>query len=184
MPVAIHIFCEIFSLFFVDNFISNLVERVKQSQTCPFRGNLMKTKLKAVLFSLLFILMLVLGIYYVVSHEVTVLYPKGMIGIKERDIILTASILMMIVVVPVFVLTLFFAWKYRESNEKARHEPEWEHNNIAEVCWWGVPLVIIVILGVITWKSSHALNPFKPIENGKTPIEVQVVALDWKWLFI
>ena len=108
-----------------------------------------------------------------------------MIGIKERDLILTASILMLIVVIPVFILTLFFARKYRENNEKARHEPDWEHNNVAEMCWWGVPLVIIIILAVLCYRSSHELNPFRPIDDPESKtLKVQVVALDWKWLFI
>lgn len=143
----------------------------------------MKTKFKAVLLSLIFITILALAIFYAVSHEVAVLFPKGMIGIKERDLILTATILMLIVVIPVFVLTLFFAWKYRENNN-ARHDPDWEHNNIAEMCWWGVPFVIIVILAVLCYQSSHELNPFRPIASEKKALKVQVVALDWKWLFI
>jgi cytochrome o ubiquinol oxidase subunit II len=123
-------------------------------------------------------------IFYIRTHTIAVLEPQGMIGESESDLIITASLLMLIVVIPVFILTWVFAWKYREGNAKARHEPDWEHNHIAECCWWGVPCVIIVILAILTWKSSHELNPFKPIENGVTPIEIQVVALDWKWLFI
>jgi len=113
-----------------------------------------------------------------------VLNPKGMIGLKESDLIITASLLMLIVVIPVFILTWFFAWRYRESNIKAKHAPDWEHNYVAEFCWWGIPFVIIVILAVITWRSSHELNPFKPIDTGKKPIAIQVVALQWKWLFL
>ena len=107
-----------------------------------------------------------------------------MIGKKERDLIVTASELMLIVVIPVLILTWFFAWRYRAGNEKAKHAPDWEHNSIAEYCWWGVPCIIIAILGVMCWKSSHELSPFKPIVNGKKPLTIQVVALDWKWLFI
>lgn len=107
-----------------------------------------------------------------------------MIGQKECDLIITSSLLMLIVVIPVFLFALVFSWRYRASNAKARHEPNWEHNYIAEYCWWGVPLIIIVILAIITWKSSHELNPFKPIDSDKTPLTIQVVALEWKWLFI
>lgn len=145
----------------------------------------MKTKFKAILLSLIFIMILALSIFFIFSHEIAVLDPKGMIGIKERDLIMTSTILMLIVVIPVFILTLFFAWKYRESNEKARHEPDWEHNSIAEMCWWGVPLVIIIILAVLCYRSSHELNPFRPIDDPENKtLKVQVVALDWKWLFI
>ncbi|NGX47600.1 MAG: Cytochrome bo(3) ubiquinol oxidase subunit 2 [Chlamydiae bacterium] len=141
-------------------------------------------KLRIVVVILLLLGVAALAVLYISTHDIVVLNPKGMIGIKERHLIITASLLMLLVVIPVFIFTWFFAWRYRASNEKARHEPDWEHNNIAEFCWWGVPLIIVVILGVITWKSSHELNPFKPIVTGKAPITIQVVALDWKWLFI
>lgn len=144
----------------------------------------MKTKYKFLLAGLLVAAAVAVSMLYISNHNIPVLEPKGMIGEKERDLIVTSSLLMLIVVIPVFILTLVFACKYRADNEKARHDPDWEHNYIAEYCWWGVPLVIVVVLGIITWKSSHELNPFKPIENGKTPLKIQVVALQWKWLFI
>lgn len=143
----------------------------------------MKTNFKILISVLVFIAAIAVSALYISSHSIAVLDPKGMIGEKERDLIITASLLMLIVVVPVFVFALFFAWKYRASN-KARHEPDWEHNYIAEYCWWGVPLFIVVILAVITWKSSHELNPFKPINSATKPLTIQVVALEWKWLFI
>lgn len=121
---------------------------------------------------------------YISTHNIPVLEPKGLISYKERELIITCSLLMLIVVIPVLILTFIFAWKYREGNEGAKHTPDWEHNYIAEMCWWGVPFVIILILAVITWKTSHELNPFKPIDSDKKPIEIQVVALNWKWLFL
>jgi cytochrome o ubiquinol oxidase subunit II len=141
------------------------------------------------IFKIAIVILLILGaaaasVLYVRTHSIAVLEPKGWIGQKESDLIVTASLLMLIVVIPVFVLTWIFAWKYRESNEKARHEPDWEHNYIAEYCWWGVPVVIIVILAIITWRSSHELNPFKPIHSHAKSLPIQVVALEWKWLFI
>jgi cytochrome o ubiquinol oxidase subunit II len=139
-----------------------------------------------IVFSILFILcVFVLTILYVKTLDIPVLDPKGMIGQKESDLIYTSCLLMLIVVVPVFVFAGFFAWKYREGNIKARHEPDWEHNYIAEYCWWGVPVVIIAILAIITWKASHDLNPFSPLqESDKKPLVIQVVALNWKWLFL
>src|SRR5262249_31173715 len=121
---------------------------------------------------------------YIGRPDVPVLNPAGEIGERERELIIIASLLMLLVVIPVFLFTLIFAWRYRSSNEKARHAPNWEHNYIAEYCWWGVPIVIIVVLAVLTYKSSHDLNPFKPLMTGKKPIKIQVVALQWKWLFI
>lgn len=144
----------------------------------------MKKAFKIALVTLLCLAAIAFSVLYISSNDIAVLEPKGIIGDKERELIITASLLMLIVVIPVFVLTWAFAWKYRESNEKAKHAPNWEHNYIAEYCWWGVPVVIIVILAITTWKSSHDLNPFKPIVNGKKPLSIQVVALNWKWLFL
>lgn len=144
----------------------------------------MKKIFKVILAVLIFLATVALSVYYISVNEIAVLEPKGMIGEKESELIITASLLMLIVVIPVFILTWVFAWRYREGNEKARHAPDWEHNYIAEYCWWGVPVVIIIILAVITWKSSHDLNPFKPIASDRPAIQIQVVALEWKWLFI
>lgn len=144
----------------------------------------MKKKFTVAFFVLLALAAITLSILYLSTRSIPVLEPKGMIAEKQRELIITASLLMLIVVIPVFFLTLIFAWRYNIKNAKGKHTPDWEHNNIAEICWWGVPLVIIVILAVITYKSSHELNPFKPIVNGKPPVTVQAVALDWKWLFI
>lgn len=145
---------------------------------------MMKKTFKIVIVTLLCLGAIALSALYISNNNIPVLEPKGMIGEKERELIITASLLMLIVVIPVFVLTLVFAWKYREGNLKSTHAPDWEHNYIAEYCWWGVPVIIIIILAVTTWESSHTLNPFKPIETGKKPVPIQVVALDWKWLFI
>ncbi|MBS0603441.1 MAG: ubiquinol oxidase subunit II [Verrucomicrobia bacterium] len=143
----------------------------------------MKKAFKIAIVVLICLGFIALTALYISNHTIDVWEPKGMIGEKEAELLATASLLMLIVVIPVFILTWIFAWKYRESN-KSRHEPDWEHNYIAEYCWWGVPIVIIIILAVTTWKSTHDLNPFTPIENGKKPITIQVVALDWKWLFL
>lgn len=143
----------------------------------------MKKGFKVVFCVLVFIAVIAISAMYIIGHNIAVLEPKGIIGIKEKDLIYTAALLMLIVVIPVFIFTWVFAWKYREGG-KAKHNPDWEHNNIAECCWWGVPLIIIIILAVITWKSSHELNPFKPLKNDKQPVEIQVIALQWKWLFI
>lgn len=143
----------------------------------------MKKIFKIIIVTALCLVALALSYDYITNHSIPVLEPQGLIGEKERDEIVTASELMLIVVIPVFILTLAFVWKYREHN-KAKHAPDWEHNYIAEYCWWGVPIVIILILAVTTWKSSHELNPFRPIDSDKKPISIQVVALDWKWLFL
>lgn len=143
----------------------------------------MKKAFKIALISLLVLSSIVFTTIYIRTHSIAVWESKGYIGEREAGLLATASLLMLIVVIPVFILTWIFAWKYRASR-KGRHEPDWEHNYIAEYCWWGVPIIIIIILAVTTWKSTHELNPFNPIENGNKPIAIQVVALDWKWLFL
>lgn len=141
-------------------------------------------------FKLIVVVLLLIGVsaalltIYIQNHNVAMMEPKGLIAMKERELIFTAALLMLLVVIPVLVITMVFAWKYREDNQKAKHAPDWEHNNIAECCWWGVPLVIIAILAVITYRTCYDLDPFKPLKSEKKPIEIQVVALDWKWLFI
>lgn len=110
--------------------------------------------------------------------------PKGAVGLQEKSLILTAMWLMLIVVIPVIVLTVVFAWKYRASNEKAKFRPDWAHSNKVEAVVWGIPCLIIVVLGVITWKTSHTLDPYRPLEAKAKPITIEAVSLDWKWLFI
>lgn len=141
-------------------------------------------RFKIAILSLLFLAILIGG-GLVLSHaDITVLNPKGIIAHKERNLLMTASLLMLIVVIPVLFLTVFFAWKYRSNNTKAKYTPDWEHNHLAETFWWGIPFVIIVILAVIVWKSSHELDPYRPLNTEKRPMAIQVVALRWKWLFI
>ncbi|HEY2037071.1 MAG TPA: ubiquinol oxidase subunit II [Steroidobacteraceae bacterium] len=113
-----------------------------------------------------------------------VLDPKGPIGGQERSIIITATVLMLIVVVPVIALILIFAWRYRSSNEQADYRPNWSHSNTIEAVVWLIPCIIIAALGVITWRSSHALDPYRPLDSKVKPIRIDAVALDWKWLFI
>ena len=122
-----------------------------------------------------------------------VLDPKGPIALAERDLLRDAFVVMMLVVVPVIVLTLWFAWRYRASNKDAKYEPDWHHSTRLELVIWAAPLLIIICLGALTWLGTHLLDPYRPLERiaHGTPVpqetrhlEVQVVALDWKWLFI
>jgi len=91
---------------------------------------------------------------------------------------------MLIVVIPVIILTLVFAWKYRASNTEATYMPNWSYSHRIEAVVWGIPIAIIAVLGVLTWKTTHELDPYRPLESNVKPITIQVVALDWKWLFI
>lgn len=121
-----------------------------------------------------------------------VMSPSGDVAVQQRDLIIISTFLMLIIIVPVIALTVFFAWKYRESNTEAVYDPEWHHSTRLEVVIWAAPLVIIIALGAITWVSTHILDPYRPIARldadrpipqDAKPLEVQVVALDWKWLF-
>src|SRR6185312_10224301 len=113
-----------------------------------------------------------------------VLDPKGPVGMQERSIIITATVLMLIVVVPVIALILIFAWRYRASNGKAEYRPNWSHSNRIEAVVWLIPCIIIAALAVITWRTSHSLDPYRPLDSKVKPIRIDAVALDWKWLFI
>jgi cytochrome o ubiquinol oxidase subunit 2 len=110
--------------------------------------------------------------------------PKGSIGEQEKTLIITALVLMLLVVIPVIILTLYFAWHYRASNPKARYSPTWAHSTKIEIVVWTIPCVIVVFLAVLIWHSTHALDPYRPIESDADPIRVEVVAMNWKWLFI
>lgn len=127
---------------------------------------------------------LVLVGFFVSTHDLAVLQPEGAVGEKQRDLIVIATVLCLLVIIPVFVMTFGIAWKYRASNTKAPYEPDWDHSKVFETIWWGVPIAIILVLGVITWQSSHALDPYRPLDSEVKPVRIQVIALQWKWLFI
>lgn len=116
--------------------------------------------------------------------NMTLLDPKGQVGIDEKNLIITATLLMLLVVVPVIIMTFVFAWKYRASNTQATYAPNWSHSTKIEVVVWGVPTLIVIALGVLIWKSSHELDPYKPLVSDVKPVTIEVVMIDWKWLFI
>lgn len=135
--------------------------------------------------SLLASLVVLVVMIYVLRDDVfAVIDAKGLIARQQRDLMIIATMLMLLIVVPVFVLTFAIAWKYRAGNTSARYQPEWDHNRRLEMIWWGFPLLIITVLSVIIWKSSHQLDPYRPIASDLKPITIEVVALQWKWLFI
>ncbi|MCI5053080.1 MAG: ubiquinol oxidase subunit II [Simkaniaceae bacterium] len=143
-----------------------------------------KAKTLAWILVIAFVAVIAIAGFYIGTHDVPVLQPKGMVAQRQRDILIISSLLMLIVVLPVLIFTAIFTVRYRKENEKAKYTPEWEHSAWFEALWWGVPFIIIICLAVICYKTSHELNPFKPIDNGKKPVTVQAVALQWKWLFI
>ena len=114
----------------------------------------------------------------------SLLEPAGKIAADEKSLIITATLLMLIVVIPVILMALYFPWKYRESNTSAPYTPDWSYSHRIEVGVWAVPIAIILVLGTLTWKTTHELDPYRPLESSVKPITIDVVALDWKWLFI
>ncbi|CUR53454.1 Cytochrome bo(3) ubiquinol oxidase subunit 2,partial [Serratia symbiotica] len=116
--------------------------------------------------------------------NIILMHSKGVIGIEQWKLIVIAIILMLIIVVPVICLVLIFSWKYRSSNKNSEYYPNWDHSNKIEIVTWSIPIIIISILGVITWKTTHELDPFKSITSNAKPIIIEVISLDWKWLFI
>jgi cytochrome o ubiquinol oxidase subunit II len=121
-----------------------------------------------------------------------IISPGGDVAIQQRNLIYASTGLMLLIIVPVMVATLIFAWQYRASNTTAKYDPSWHHSTQLEVLIWTAPLLIIIALGALTWISTHVLDPFRsigridasrPVSSELRPVTVEVVALDWKWLF-
>ncbi|WP_249218724.1 ubiquinol oxidase subunit II [Falsirhodobacter algicola] len=122
-----------------------------------------------------------------------VLSPAGDVAAQQRDVLVISTLLMLLIIIPVIALVGFFAWKYRESNKDAEYDPEFHHSTRLELVIWSAPLLIIICLGALTWVGTHLLDPYRPldriaadqpIEEDYEPLRVQVVAMDWKWMFI
>ena len=122
------------------------------------------------------------------SADLALLNPAGIIGAHEKSVMILTVLLSGLIVIPVFLMLFSFAWKYRASDPEAilHHAPEWDHDSwwTDEFVWWVVPAVIVFLLSIVAWQSSHTLDPYQAIPSAEAPITVQVVALDWKWLFI
>ena len=122
-----------------------------------------------------------------------VLDPAGDVALQQRNLIYASTGLMLLIIVPVMILTVLFAWHYRKGNARATYDARFDHSTSLELVIWSAPLLIIIALGALTWSSTHLLDPFRPLDRvaagrpvaaGVRPLHVQVVALDWKWLFI
>lgn len=145
----------------------------------------MKIKHKFALFFLILILTALSALLYRYAVYSEIINPKGLIALQQLYLMHISTLLMLIVVIPVFILTMAICWKFRATNKKAPYTPYWNHDTTAEVIWWGFPFAIVLVLSYVTWLSSHQLDPYKPLsETTVKPITIQVVALDWKWLFI
>lgn len=118
------------------------------------------------------------------GHEIASIFPSGIIALEERNILLIIQALMLLVIIPVYILTFIFSWHYRADNKNATYDPDLVDHKLAEFIWWGLPLVIVIIIGAITYVKTFELDPYKPIDSKIKPIKIQVVSLQWKWLFI
>ncbi len=125
--------------------------------------------------------------------DLVVMNPSGDVARQQADLILWSTFLMLLIIVPVMALTVFFAFKYRASNTESEYAPDWDHSTRIELVIWSAPLLIIIALGALTWLATHKLDPYRPLDRiapgkpipaGQQPLEIQVVSLDWKWLFI
>lgn len=115
--------------------------------------------------------------------DLVVLSPSGEVGVQERNLIIFATVIMSLIVIPVIIATLYFANKYRSTNNN-EYEPDWHHSNKIEAFVWIIPCIVVAILAYVTWVKTHDLDPYKPLDYAGAPIKVEVVAMNWKWLFI
>ena len=139
------------------------------------------------------LLMILPAVALLSACDMVVMAPAGDVAAQQRDLLVVSTLLMLLIIIPVMALIVFFAWKYRESNKEAEYQPDWDHSTSLELVIWSAPLLIIICLGALTWAGTHLLDPYRPLDRIKPgqavaedvqPLQVNVVALDWKWLFI
>ncbi len=118
------------------------------------------------------------------NHNFQILSHRGIVALDERNLMIAAILIMLIVVIPVLTMAIIFARKYRAGNTEAVYEPEWDHNTKLQIFWWTFPISVITILSVINWIYAHRLDPHQPILSSAKPLTIEVVAMRWKWLFI
>ncbi len=118
--------------------------------------------------------------------QIAVLFPKGAIALEERNLLLIIQAIMLLVILPVYFFTFIFSWKYSAQNPKsdAKYDPDLVDSYLAEFFWWGIPIALTLIVGTLTWIKTYELDPYRPIVSDKKTKTIQVVALQWKWLFI
>ncbi|HEV3009111.1 MAG TPA: cytochrome ubiquinol oxidase subunit II, partial [Burkholderiales bacterium] len=130
------------------------------------------------------VLLLLIGLAALAGCTGGVLDPKGPIAAAERQILFNSLGIMLAIVVPTILATLGVAAWFRASNRKARYLPEFEDSGRLELLVWAVPAMTVILVGGVAWVGSHELDPRRPISSDVKALEIQVVSLDWKWLFI
>ncbi|CAN5127832.1 ubiquinol oxidase subunit II [soil metagenome] len=116
--------------------------------------------------------------------SIGVLQPRGQVGSADSTILIDSVAIMLTIVVPTIVAIFAFAWRYRASNTKAKYRPDWAYSGRIELVVWGIPALVVMLLGGVAWIGAHQLDPAKPLASSEKPLEIQVVSLDWKWLFL
>jgi len=135
-------------------------------------------------YQITIVLFLVLCLCGCGAEVAGVLNPKGVIAFEERQLLFDSLALMLIVVLPVIIMSFAFVYRYHQSRSGSEYKPDWCHSALLESIWWGVPMAIILILGIMTWTTTHELDPYNKIDVPGKPLQINVVALPWKWLFI
>jgi cytochrome o ubiquinol oxidase subunit 2 len=113
-----------------------------------------------------------------------ILDPVGPVGSAEKQILINSTAIMLAIIIPTMIATIAFAWWFRRGNSKATYLPDWEYSGAVEMVVWAVPALTVMLLGGIAWIGSHDLEPSRPLKSATSPLKVEVVSLDWKWLFI
>lgn len=140
---------------------------------------------KKILLGLFIFGLFIIGITVVVMDENTLVYhPKGIIAQSILDLIITNYLLILSIILPTYVLLFVIVWKYCIKNEEAKHDPDHTYGLKGQVLMWVLPSIVVVVMSFVNWDATYDLNPYKPIESDDKPLSVQVVAMDWKWLFI
>jgi len=134
---------------------------------------------------LLAVLVAVIGIAVVLASEkALIVHPKGIVAQNELELIVANILLMMLIILPTYIALFVVVWKYCLKSDAASYDPDHTYGAMGELAMWGVPSIVVLVMGVVTWNATHKLNPYKPLDSDLKPLLVQVVALNWKWLFI
>lgn len=152
------------------------------------KGRVFWTPIRTTLTAVLLVIIGTTASYlYLQDKDMPLFFPSGQVGVQERDLIVFTMLLSLVVIIPVYSMLIGFSIRYRKNgkyNKKAAYTPEFENSHILEFIWWGIPILLIIILGTITWVTSHTLDPHRQLDSKVEPLRVQVVTLQWRWLFI
>jgi cytochrome o ubiquinol oxidase subunit 2 len=135
---------------------------------------------------LIFVGIMLLGTVLIFTgcDQLLLFNPKGPVGDSERSLIIISFVLMLIVVIPVFIMAFWFSLKYRASNTRATYAPKWDYSAVIDWVIWLVPVLIVTVLAYLAWSSTFSLDPYKSIHSENKPLRIEVVSMDWNWLFI